>query len=332
MWRKKSEEDVKCDEQHRSRSKIKRLFKKGKMDELERLLGRKDGRIDMRGFPFSNANQVIDKFSFKVMDIVMVNKPSFRRRTLRSFDFTEADLTSTVWEHMVFEDCLFDRTVLWDVNFTGCDFIDSRFKDCEIEHTFLGGSDRRNLGSFVNTTFSGGVIRNSHFNFPRIENCVFDCDIEHVDFFGSQFIDCRFTGRLEDVSFRGKTRPRSTSKSLSKIELPENRMINIDFTEAWFDGVNLTHGLDISRISLPRRNRLIFIKNGPEVMAKALQIVEERWSGEERRLGIGVIRNMSRLFEHDQVQLLRNVDDDSDVFGEPFAMKLSELINEVNGR
>ena len=329
MWSKKNTEVGKCDEEG-SREKIIKLIKKGRMNELEKLLSRKDGRLDLSGFSFSNANRVADRFSFKDMEFQLTNKPAFKGQTMRSFDFTESDFTSTVWEHMVFEDCLFNRTTLWDVIFTGCDFVDSKFKDCTIENTLLGGSDKHNLGSFVNTTFSGGVIRESHFSFPRFENCLFDCNVENLNFFGSQFSNCMFMGKLKDVSFRGKPRPRQVNKDLQKIKLPENRMINVDFSEAWFDGVNFTHGLDLSKITLPKKNRLIFIRDGPKVMARALQIVEQQWSGEERRLGVGVIKNMSHLFENGQIQLVRNMDDDSELFGEPFAQKLAALIDDLN--
>ncbi len=317
----------------RQREKIvKKLIKRRRMKELEELLNYVEGRHNLRCFPFNNVESKCQTVRFKDSTYEIVQKTSYKKVKFDSYDFSHADFNHTIWDYVKFNNCLFDKTRIFNAIFSGCTFSNSTFIDCELTHTLLGGSKPLDYGLFINTIFRGGSINSCHFDYPLFKKCIFECNISDVNFGGTQFVDCTFTGRLNEVIFHGYSKPGTSNSLFRNMDIPRNDMLNVDFSQAYFDGYSFLGGIEFTNIALPKSNRLLLIKKGPKVMNLVRNTIENEWDGEDKRIGLRCIDIESEKIFGGQTQLLHSVDENSKHYGESFAMKLASLIIQTQQR
>ena len=81
-------------------------------------------------------------------------------------------------------------------------------------------------GLFEDCLFQRCDFRGQYFWYPFFKNCIFDkCKLKKIDFNDASFYNCKFVGKLEDVTFNGMYHKKETG--LKPLE-------NVDFSEAIF--------------------------------------------------------------------------------------------------
>jgi uncharacterized protein YjbI with pentapeptide repeats len=109
-------------------------------------------------------------------------------------------------------------------------------------------------------------MRRTVYKAAVFEQCLFcGTKLAHVDFQGSNFVDCIFRGELRDVmfyrhAFRGE-------------EFPPNEMIDVDFTGASLRDVGF-RGLVLDRVRFPKDDDHIVIRNFASSLAEMKKTVE----------------------------------------------------------
>ncbi|ANF94879.1 pentapeptide repeat-containing protein [Paenibacillus bovis] len=143
--------------------------------------------------------------------------------SLQQINFTRTDLNHPIFTNVIFENCLLDRTVLDDARFYGCDFIDCTFRKVKFEASTIGAHG----GAYRNCIFEQCKFGQASFYNPEFVGCLFEqCRWNGADLNASFFENCRFTGKLDDVRFRGRY-----ESDLYPNARP-NPMRNVDFSEA----------------------------------------------------------------------------------------------------
>ena len=116
------------------------------------------------------------------------------------------DLSKKMYRRSYYKDCIFDSTICKSIGFSGSKFIDTTFKNCDLENSNLHSCDFRNV------SFIGGErqfkIRNAGFHKSTFTNCIFhnleifSCGFTDTVFFNTTFTDCAIKlSSLENAQF-----------------------------------------------------------------------------------------------------------------------------------
>lgn len=226
------------------------------------------GKTDLRGITFPGEVYIIKKFHFD------------------NVDFSGADLERGWFTKCIFTNCLFEKTKIESVNFEAMQWRDCQFINVSFRDSSIGMRVGKDSGSIDKCVFKKTNLSHTSFNFPLITDTVFDhCRIYETDFDSSRFTNCIFKGKLSLCFFRGYSWHWSPGWfrpfSIDYKKFP-NPMMNVDFSEAVFDDVNFSHGIDLSHCRFPQQEYLIVIKNVKAVFEKAKQIITDTWTGKER--------------------------------------------------
>ncbi len=299
--------------------KISDLLIKAQAEDIKAISSRHEGRVDLRGFPFNTIeNKEPSQLPLDENDGRLTRRARFERLCFRSFDFSGAYFDRTFWGGCVFENCLFAKSGFHSTFFYGCEFIDCIFEDCRMTYTFMKDMSKAKRTLLVRCTFNKGIFQ-VYFGYPTIDGCTFNCNLSELDFHGGQLSNCKFTGRLDWVRFSGKRKPDKGDVYRSIEEVPENKMENIDFSEAVFVEPWFSDGVDISDCSFPKQKYLIFVFDGPRVIPEALKIIDSEWTGEDRRLALKAL-SPSLNTKDGQKVFVYNLD------------SLASIINEIEGK
>jgi len=254
----------------------------------------------------------------------------FEGVVVEDVDFSDADMIELAWTRCSFSNCKFDHTRLDDAAFFDCRISKCVFVNSNLTGCVLGGHIGNHSGELMDSVFKDGMFKDVVFAFPRIERCKFDCNITNVDFNGSQLTDCWFTGRLDKVIFRRRPGESVTDKATWARLRPENRMENVDFSEASLYDVDFWNGVDLTKCRLPRKRGLFLVLDGPSVFAEARKEIESSWKGEERRIGLGFtinyyldrIKSGQRHFLVDEESIIED-------WGKSLGLRYSALIRRI---
>lgn len=160
-------------------------------------------------------------------------------------------------ENKVFVDSLFSRTAFNAIAEHGNVFQNCTFRNINFKDAVLGYDSSRYIGCcFENVSF-GAFIK------PQFKDCCFmNCDFYNVDFMASNFENCAFSGKLENVWFRGNFPTKSLQKEYG--EAQTNKMLNVSFEKAIMHDVTFSDNCDLSTIVLPRHGHYLFFDNWDE--------------------------------------------------------------------
>ena len=156
-------------------------------------------------------------------------------------DYSLKDLQMTTFKDGVFKNCLFLKTELDNTRILG----NVKFEDCTFAHLNLTNTSIGNhKGFYSNCVFEKCNFKGQLFDFTRFVNCTFkNCELLNINFSASSFHDCKFIGKLDDVTFNGIY---DINKS------PYQTLELVDFSEAIFgDFVNF-YGCDLSSCKPPK--------------------------------------------------------------------------------
>ena len=160
-------------------------------------------------------------------------------------------------KNKVFVDSLFSKTIFNTIAEHGNVFQNCTFKDVSFKKAVLGyDSSHYTNCCFENVCF-GAFIK------PQFKECSFiDCDFNNVDFMASNFENCVFSGKLDNVWFRGNFPSISLRKQFG--EAKQNKMLNVSFEKAIMHDVTFSDNCDLSTIILPQHGHYLFFDNWDE--------------------------------------------------------------------
>jgi uncharacterized protein YjbI with pentapeptide repeats len=310
-------------------ARILGLFASRKIQSLEKDLGRHNGRVDFRGFRLPQPASK-GRLDFHGADVGLIERIEYKRLSFKSCDFSHADLSDVMWKKCSFEDCLFEKTRMVSSSFWDCSISNCTFRECDLTDVVLGGRVGLSSGGITDVEFHDGKFVGVVFSFPRIERCLFDCDIVDVDFDGSQFVDCKFTGKLDIVVFRRKYNPLATDTIGIALMAPENKMKRVDFSCANLHDVDFRSGVDLGDCAFPEMPGVFLILDGSSVFTRVKDVIESSWHGEDRRIGLGFTGNyyLDRIEEGQKHFLI-----DEELFvkdwGESLGHRYASLVREI---
>jgi len=257
-------------------------------------LGRMSGRWDLRGAVLSSLKRESRIETEDHAVILRAGTMTLNRRTLRSIDFSCADISYSDWCECTVEDCLFEETVAREVRITAGHFTDCTFRGAHLRGSYMNRNKGTDSGSFRGVDFVASDLSGCIFCFPEIESCSFvNCRLIETDFDGSRFEDCAFKGDIESAWFGGYSVHAVTSflRVFRRVNPKDfrNRMQNIDFSECCLKDVLFQNEIDLSSCRLPKGRNYIVVRNLPAVYNKMRETIVRQWSGEHRQTAMSWI-------------------------------------------
>lgn len=170
-------------------------------------------------------------------------KSDIKNRIFEDVDFTQTDLNHPIFTEVVFKNCRFEKTNFEDARVYSCSFVDCTFRKIKWSTATIGAHG----GIYRNCTFDQCNFRGASIYNPEFLGCTFlNCRWKGVDLFASYFDSCVFTGKLEDVTFRG------FFKNDLYPDAKPNPMRNVDFSEAVFGQFVSFIGCDLTTAIPPK--------------------------------------------------------------------------------
>jgi len=246
-----------------------------------------------------------------------------------------------------FEGLVFDY-----VDFTGSDFQNSRWVDCDFTHVKMNRingfgmnftNSRIRHSSFIQANLSRANWGWKNPPYPLVEDCTFErtdlrntthtqpifrrCRFTDCRFKGTRlsarFEDCVFEGVVADVGFGTKTRDRGVTTTW-------NQMKNVDFTRAELRHVAFCGGIDLRSCKFPEKG-YVHIPRPDLVYPRLLEAVRRSWSSPEREKVTKYLEQLIRLcFREEQPLDIINEDDMPGIFGEETGRRLVNELKQVS--
>jgi hypothetical protein len=184
---------------------------------------------------------------------------NFEGATLVDVDLTNTRFQGLAASGSVFERCNFRAMVAEGGAMGGNPQV--VYRDCLFERAVLGDVAPGNA---------------------RFERCTFQ-DLRGWRANATEFVECRFLGRLEDVKFFGRPWDVASGR-YDRLKPPRtvNEIAGNDFSQARLTDVDFIYGVDLSLQELPRGDECVRLSRLPERLASAQTTVEREWTGRER--------------------------------------------------
>ena len=247
-------------------------------DTLEGLeLHNFNGRVDLRGtvFPGETTN--------------------LQGVQLRNIDFSAAALSNFRFVDCVIEDCAFDQANCRDWRLWGTKVVDCSFGGADLRNSSLGAWRDGRGNTFTRVSFISAKLSDVGTTAAVYEDCDFSfADLRNVNFWQSSLIRCKFAGVVREVTFDGRM--------LGEGKPDANPMLDVDFTEAEFDGCDF-RGVDFSSVRLPRDHDLVLIDNA-ELLERAVAGLPEARTDESAVLARMIFGHAKKLLGFGPVALL----------------------------
>jgi uncharacterized protein YjbI with pentapeptide repeats len=256
---------------------------------------RHGGRLDLRGF-----KTVLPRSAGLVQapdgDLVferLEGLTELEGLRLRGIDFSGAELRHLRLTKCVLEDCLFDYADCRDWRLWRCKVVHCSFVRSDLRDAALGTGPEGGRNTWHGADFSGADLRGSVLHQARFNECTFaDTRLDGTAFERCDIAQCRFDGRLANVSFDG----RHLRKEPAPIE------IEADFSKAYFHNVDFT-GYTLCKAALPVDNDIYVVSRMPCVARQVVALIEDDDSMPARQLkGVmsGELRGLSATVHVDE--------------------------------
>ncbi|MGE4481421.1 hypothetical protein [Acidocella sp.] len=201
----------------------------------------------------------------------------FRHAQFKLCDFTAGTLATTHVEHSVFQDCVFDYANMNNFGDYGNTFTNCRFYRCEWQAGAIGyDSNKSKRGEYqsryVNCHFENMKMTRTVIGDPYFVGCAFVFKkLRGVDFGCSGFVNCRFEGAFQDLTFRGKYS--DTSDTARKGDPQYAGFTNVSFEKAVLQWFTLRDGFPLRSVKMPEDGSA-FIAYIPRLYQDQQAIVE----------------------------------------------------------
>lgn len=217
--------------------------------------------------------------------------------SIESIDFSFADISYSYWDRCNINNCIFEETKAVELRIIASNFSNCIFRKTNFFYSYFNLNIGSNSGSIISSEFVESNLSKCIFNFPLIEQCLFnDCNLKETDFDGSRFRDCKFKGVLDSLWFRGYSLNAQNSvlglfNKVGPIDYL-NPMDNVDFSEAKLIGVSFTNKIDLSKSIFPNNDNYLLVKNLEKVYTRMKEIINQEWLGEDKRKALAFINNI----------------------------------------
>lgn len=221
-----------------------------------------EGLLDLRGIP-----------------LLFEPGMELRKIRIRETDFSYAQFGHTILKECIFEHVIFEELHNSRWNERGCRFINVDFSKAKLHNAGIGV----NGSVYERVKFRGTDFTGASFIRPQFFDCDFSkAKLKKLDFNASNFVNCKFNGKLESVWFRRYYPLKSDEQSFGKA-VP-NEMRNVDFSKASLWDVMFTGGLDLSDVILPPDGSHILFHHFDVALRKLQEKVEDlSWTNDEKK-------------------------------------------------
>ncbi len=235
-----------------------------------------DDRFDLRGIQVRHGNsRSLIGLAFGVL----------RDAFLKNIYFSNVDLSFSTFDNIAFDNCHFEKVLLDRASLTsskhyGCTFSRVIFSRSNLKNSFLGGSNGNTTTDFIDCVFTESNMTSSSHGAASYKQCQFNQNnLNETNFDGARLEDCKFIGRMESVEFR------RFAQSVPKDQLPwkgecpdkyQNKMKNIDFSDASFENVNF-NGVDLSSCKFPGDSICLVINNQYNTFVYFIDYLNSHW-------------------------------------------------------
>ena len=201
-------------------------------------------------------------------------------------DFSKSDFTSVRIEACAFRNVRFDRANLSRFSDFGNHFDRCSFLQTAITGAIVGGQGTR----FSDCIFDHCVFRGTSFVRPEFDRCNFtSCDLKGVDFNGSSFVETAFTGKLQDVWFRGGFAYPSETTNFGMPR--KNTMLRVSLAGADLRWVTFSDDCDLSTVTLPTDGQHRLYDHWKSRIEDAIRTIEY-WEEGERKSAMNYLRTL----------------------------------------
>ena len=216
-------------------------------------LGRRDGRIDLRGFviPTPETMGVGDVAEERNGDELaglgiqwLSGVVEFRNVTLSNLDFSNAQLDHLRFFDVTLENCVFDHAKCrdwrgWNLSVKQC-----TFRDAILRGSALGTCHNQKNNHYRLVDFSNADLRDIICQAASFIDCEFsNTQLDNVEFGACKFIDCKFSGQLANVRFSAEPMPGIDTTERGSLE-------NVDFSHSTLRWIEF-RGLSFNEVTLP---------------------------------------------------------------------------------
>jgi uncharacterized protein YjbI with pentapeptide repeats len=254
-------------------------------------LDSREGRVDLTGLslpdPFERPVAVVGGAVVSRLGGLV----ELRDVLLKDVDLSEARLPSLRLFDCVLENCVFRRAVcedwrIWRTTVRRCSF-----EEADLRESALGGLGKngrwRERNRFLSVSFDRADLRGTAWHSSEVSDCSFrETQLQKVEFNGTVFQRCVFSGPLEEVVF--------ARHAYGGERLPPNEMRDVDFTGASFHWVAF-HELDLATVRLPDRSDHLVVDDYPARLDRLLRMVEGRADLPSRQLHAVFARARKRV-------------------------------------
>ncbi len=288
------------------------------------------------------SNQPLDELGFvekidtryDLRGIAFDYKSEFNNVRLSDIDFSYAN-----FNHMLLQDSRVERVIFDEIDGTelsmyNCFFTHCRFFKADLNHAGFG----INGGRYEHIVFEKAKFKHAMFFRPIFKDCSFlECKLDGVDFDSTHFIQVKFTGKLDDVWFRGidpyrfKTEEEREAHGL-------NPMI-VDFSEAVLWDMTISDHCDLSKVILPTDGNHFLIRNWWRVLESLEEIIDREFMNEDEQKLVHRFVRVSKVHAQTQdmkilnvTNIAHNAKDDLGERSEAYSKKLISLILDINDK
>jgi len=202
------------------------------------------------------------------------------------------------------------------------------FAHADLRYAAIGMASPNNTGrrsEYQTVNFDHAKFTGASFLCPTFDNCDFSyAALKGIDFDGSSFKSCIFSGRLESIWFNRV--PRFASDRKFCADSPPNSMADVDFSSASLWDVSYSGNVDLSSTTIPGDGLHHLTRHFPNALEAAKDRIQQAgWSDEEARRSGNLI---AAYLVHAQSQdiWIINQREFCDWWGEQCGMQLVQFI------
>lgn len=207
-------------------------------------------------------------------------------------------------DHVTLHGADFSGRKLKHFGAVGCRFERCSFSKMRIDDFSFGAG--RESTEYLECSFDGIRVHHMGSGFARFVRCSFkDVDIRDWRCYQSEFIDCEFTGRLEECIFYGTV----PEKDRPWVGREKNEFRGNDFSGCDLVDVAFRTGIDLSQQKLPTGPEYLYLADAAAAIERAGVVVGGWYDSQLREQGLSLLKSVEYEVLGNQVQILLRADD-----------------------